>query len=150
MRVIYRVLALALALGVVVQAAAIAFAWFQVLDDTDAGGVFDKNTAENAGHTLHSVVGEMIMPTIAIVLLLLSFFAKIPGGVKWAAITLGVTWLQVLLAYGPPVAGAVHGVNAFALAGVASIAARKARLAGSAGTPEQPTGPADTAPAAGV
>jgi hypothetical protein len=56
----------------------------------------------------------------------------VPGGVKWAAITLGVTVLQVLLAFvsfGATLAGTLHGVNAFALGAVASIAASKARTA---------------------
>jgi hypothetical protein len=132
MRATYRILALAIALGVVIQAAVIAFAWFQVIHDTDTGAVFDKNAEGNVGHALHGVIGMMIMPLIAIVLLILSFFAKIPGGAKWAGITLGVTALQVLLAFasfGAPVVGALHGINAFALAAVASIAARKARTA---------------------
>jgi hypothetical protein len=52
--------------------------------------------------------------------------------VKWALIVFGDTVLQVLLALvsGPaPVVGALHGINALALAAFASIAMRKARLA---------------------
>ena len=131
MRATYRVLALLIAAGVVLQAAFIAAAWFQVLNDTDSGAVFDKNSA-NWAHTAHSVVGSGVIPLLAIALLILSFFARVPGGVKWAAITFGVVVLQfglAAVAYSVPVIGALHGINAFALAGVASIAARKARLA---------------------
>jgi hypothetical protein len=68
-----------------------------------------------------------------LLLLIVSFFAGIPGGVKWAAITFGVMVLQVLLAYASfpvPILGLLHAINAFALAAVASIAMRQARLAG--------------------
>jgi len=135
MRTTYRVLAMLIALGVVVQAALIAVAWFDVLHSLDDGSVYDKNSADNWAHLLHGTLGMMVLPTIALLLLIVSFFAHIPGGVKWAAITLGVTVLQILLAYAgfaAPIVGALHGINAFALAGVASIAMRKARLASTA------------------
>jgi hypothetical protein len=131
-RAAYRILAGLIAIGVVLQAAFIAVAWFTVLHDTDSGAVFDKNTEGNWGQVAHSSVGMMVLPVIALLLLVVSFFAGIPGGVKWAAITLGVTVLQVVLAfasYGAPAVGGLHGLNAFALAGVASVAMRKARLA---------------------
>ncbi len=35
---------------------------------------------------LHGMIGMMLIPLLALVLLIISFFAKIPGGVKWAAI----------------------------------------------------------------
>jgi hypothetical protein len=132
MRAIYRVLAGLIAIGVVLQAAFIAVAWFTVLKDTDSGAVFDKNTEANWGHLAHSVVGTMVIPLLALLLLIVSFFARIPGGVKWAAITLGVVVLQIVFAFlgfAAPVLGLLHGINAFAVAGVASIAMRKARQA---------------------
>jgi hypothetical protein len=120
---------------VVLQAAFIAVAWFAVMHDTDSGAVYDKNSADNWAQGAHSVVGMMVLPLIALVLLIVSFFANIPGGVKWAAITFGVTVLQIVLAfvsYSAPVVGALHGINAFALAAVASVAMRQARLAATA------------------
>jgi hypothetical protein len=140
MRATYRVLALLIAAGVVVQAAFIAVAWFQVIHELDSGSVFDKNYEGNWGHMGHTVVGSGVIPLLAIVLLILSFFARIPGGVKWAAITFGVVALQFLfaaLSFGAPVVGLLHGINAFVLAGVASIAARKAR-------PVETAAPVDT------
>lgn len=144
MRATYRVLALLIAISVVVQAMFIAIALFQIMHDADNGGVFDKNS-ENWAQMAHSIVGSIVVPLLAIVLLIVSFFARIPGGVKWAAIVFGVLVLQFLLAFlgfGVPVLGALHGINAFALAGVASVAARKARQAetvASAGPVETPT-----------
>jgi hypothetical protein len=132
MRSAYRILAGLIALGVVLQAAFIAVGWFAVMHDTDSGAVYDKNSGDNWAQAAHSTVGMMVLPVIALVLLVVSFFAGVPGGVKWAAITLGVTVLQIVLAfasYDAPIVGALHGINAFALAGVASVAMRKARLA---------------------
>jgi hypothetical protein len=131
MRAAYRILAMLVAIGVVVQVAVVAWGWFSVLHKVDDGGTFAKG-GETAGMTAHGVIGFMIMPIIALLLLIVSFFAKIPGGVKWALIVFGDTVLQVLLAVisGPaPVVGALHGINALALAALASIAMRKARLA---------------------
>ena len=45
---------------------------------------------------LHSLVGMVLIPLLAIVLLIISFFAKIPGGVKWA----GFVFLAVVLQVG--------------------------------------------------
>jgi hypothetical protein len=143
MRTTYRVLAMLIAIGVVVQTALIAVAWFAVLHSLDDGTVYDKNSADNWAQALHGTLGMMVLPLIALVLLIVAFFAHIPGGVKWAAITFGVTVLQILLAFlglAAPVAGSLHGINAFVLAGVASIAMRKARLASTA--PPAPVAPA--------
>ena len=147
MRTTYRVLAMLIALGVVVQAALIAVAWFDVLHSLDDGTVLDKNSESNWAQMLHGTLGMMVIPLIALLLLIVSFFAHIPGGVKWAAITFGVALLQIVLAfvgYAAPVVGALHGINAFVLAGVASVAMRQARLA----TTAAPAG--EAAPAATV
>jgi len=142
MRSTYRVLAMLIAVGVVLQAAFVAWGFFAVHRSTDDGEVY--NTSDlNAGLSAHAIVGGSVLPLIALVLLILSFFARIPGGVKWAAITFGVTAVQVALAYiaySAPITGLLHGLTAFALAGVASVAARKARDASSA-----PAAPAESA-----
>jgi hypothetical protein len=131
-RAVYRILAMLIAVGVVVQAAAISYALFDILHKTDDGQVFTKDS-DNVGIAVHQVVGEMIVPLICLLLLIVSFFAGIPGGVKWAAITFGVLVLQIALAYASfpaPVVGTLHAINAFALAAVASLAMRQARVAG--------------------
>lgn len=133
MRAAYRVLAISIAVGVVLQAMFIALAWFTALKDMDGGAVIDKNTDENFGRTMHSVFGSGVIPALAILLLIVSFFAHVERGVRWALYVFGVVVLQFLLAavaYGAPVVGLLHGLNAFALAAVASLAARRA-----AGTP---------------
>jgi len=132
MRAAYRVLALLIAAGVVVQAALIAVGWFITLHDLNKGLVIDKNYDGNWAHGAHGAIGTMVFPLLALALLVVSFLARIPGGVTWALITLGLVVLQILfafVAYPVPILGLLHGINAFALAAVASIAARRARTA---------------------
>lgn len=130
MKATYRVLAMLVAIGVVLQAAFIAWGTFGIFNGSDNGKSFEKDSP-GAGFAAHAIVGYLIV-LIALVLLIVSFFAGVPGGVKWAAITFGVAVLQIALAavsFPVPVLGVLHGLNAFVLAGVASIAARKARVA---------------------
>ena len=130
MRSTYRVLAGLIALGVVLQAAFIALAWFTVINEVDGGFILDENYDGNAGHALHGIVGTAVIPALALVLLILSFFAKIQGGIKWAAIVFGLVALQFALAivsFEAPVIGLLHGINAFVLAGAAGRAAALTR-----------------------
>ncbi len=132
MRQTYRGLAFLIAIGVLVQAAAIAMAWFITLHDLDNGLVVDKNYDGNVGHGLHSIVGMMVIPLLAIGLFVVSYFAKIPGGVRWAGFVLLAVVLQIMLAFiafGVPAIGALHGLNAFAVAGLAAAAGRRAAIA---------------------
>jgi hypothetical protein len=138
----YRVLAGLIALGVLVQAAAIAFGWFSALSDIDSGTVIDGDYEGNVGHAIHGMNGMMVMPALALIFLIASFFARkvVPGAVKWAGIVFGVTLLQIALAFAAfsaPILGALHGINAlvlFACAGRASMLTRESRAA-SAGAP---------------
>jgi hypothetical protein len=141
----YRALAGLIALAVVVQAMAIAFGFFTVGHDVEENGkVLSKSTFDNGyepvGLGIHGFMGFTLIPLLAIVLFIISFFAKVPGGVKWAGIVFGLTVLQVLLgfvSFAAPVLGLLHGLNAFALAAAAGLAGRGTRKAV---TPE-PTSP---------
>lgn len=136
MKSVYRVLAYLVALEVAIQAAVIAFAVFGLMTWVADGGVLDAATRENhsssfsgaVGFMLHGINGQMIVPLIAVLLLISSFFAKVPGGVLWAAITLGTVIVQVVLgslAHAVPALGLIHGILAIALFAVAVIAARR-------------------------
>ncbi|WP_027861652.1 hypothetical protein [Marmoricola sp. URHB0036] len=135
MRATFKALCHTIAGLVVVQAAAIAFAMFGVLHFVDGGDSLNKSLAEDrsgfdgaAGWVVHSF-GAILISVIAIVLLILSLFAKIPGGTKWAGILFGVVllqWVLAIVAFGAPVVGALHAINAFAIAGVAERAAKQA------------------------
>jgi hypothetical protein len=129
MRSVYRALAGLIAIGVLVQAMAIALAWFTVMKDVEDGLVFGSSDDRNIGHDIHTIVGSGVIPLLAILLLIVSFFAKVDGGVKWALYVFGLVVLQFGLAaasFGAPVVGALHGLNAFALLAVAGMAARRA------------------------
>ncbi|GAA1596613.1 hypothetical protein GCM10009789_58240 [Kribbella sancticallisti] len=129
MKSIYRALAALIAVGVLVQVMAIGLGWFTAIKDVDDGLVIDKNYEGNFGHEVHGIVGMMVIPVLAILLLIVSFFARVAGGVKWAAIVFGVVALQIALAvvsFGVPAIGALHGANALALLVVARIAMRRA------------------------
>ncbi len=84
MRSVYRVLAGLVAIGVVLQAMFIALGWFIALKDVDDGLVIDKNYDGNVGHVLHGQFGILVIPILALLLLIVSFFAHVPGGIKWA------------------------------------------------------------------
>ena len=138
MRSTYRVLAILIAVVVVLQAASIAFAWFDVLHAVDDGKAFTDIDDRNAGHDMHSL-GAIVIAVLALLLLIVSFFARIPGGVKWALIVFGVMllqWVLAIAAFSVPAIGYLHGINALILAGVAG---RASSLAAQADTPASPT-----------
>lgn len=143
MKTTYRTLAYLVAFGVVVQAAAIAYAYFGLGKWIEDGGVLDKATMESegsdfagvGGFIVHGIGGEMIIPAIALLLLIVSFFARIPGGVLWAVVVVALTALQValgLLSSGIVGLGMLHGINALALFAVAAIAGYRVRAAAGA------------------
>ena len=137
MRSAYRVLASLVALGVFVQAAAIAFGWFDVIHDLDNGTVLDEDFEGNAGHVIHGMNGMMVMPILGLLLFISSFFAKFPGAVKWAGFVLLAIVVQVALgifAFSLPAVGALHGANALIVLGLAVSAALRATRAGDANT----------------
>jgi hypothetical protein len=136
MRSVYKFLAYAIPVLVAVQAAAIAFAFFGLSKWIDDGGTMDKAAMESdntsftgvAGFMVHGMNGEILIPLVAIVLLIVSFFAKIPGGSKWAAFILLDVIVQIVFAFsafGAPVVGMFHGLNALLLAWLGWTAAKR-------------------------
>ena len=138
MRTTYRVLAYIIAAEVVVQASMVAFAVFGlgVWVDKD-GGVLDKATFESEpdftgalGFAVHGMNGTMLIPLIALIFLIVSFFAKIPGGVAWAAAVFGLVALQItlgILGHETPYLGLLHGANALAVFSVAFMAGKRVK-----------------------
>ncbi len=149
MKSVYRALAGLIAIGVVVQAMSVALGWFTAIKDLDDGQVIDKNTDFNLGQSLHGMIGMMIIPALALLLLIVSFFAQVEGGVKWALFVVGLVALQIALAFvaffGAPAVGALHGLNAFALLWAAGMAARKASGPPAAAPSESPAAPTEAA-----
>jgi hypothetical protein len=136
MRTAYKVLAYLVAAEVAVQA--MVMAWFiaGLIKWVLNGGVLDMSIEiegtplfpEIFGIVVHGINGIFVVPGLALLLLIVSFFTKVRGGIKWAAIVLALVVVQGLLGIfgheftaGP----AVHGLNALALFGTAIYAGRR-------------------------
>lgn len=143
MRKTYQVLANTIAVLVVVQAGAIAWAFFGLTNEIDKNGmVINKACLESDagcgsftaewGFAIHMFFnGFVLIPLVALILLVVSFFAKVPGGVKYSATIVVLVILQVFVlpALSREVGsgfGALHGVNALVLMGVAAMAGKRA------------------------
>jgi heme A synthase len=139
MRTTYRVLAGLIALEVVVQAAALALAFSGLAHWIDGGGVLDSASIEGdtnpfpevVGLIVHGINGSIVVPLLALLLLVSSFFARVPRGITWALVVLGLVVVQVMLGFSAPdvpALGAVHGTNALLLFTAALVTAHRARV----------------------
>ncbi len=137
MRAAYKYLAYAIDLLILVQAAAIAWAIFGESKYIDDGNTVNKALQESdslpfpevVGFIIHGINGQILIPLVGLILLIVSFFAKVPEGPKWAGMLFGGIVLQVLLglfAHGLPFLGALHGLNALLLFALAYRAAKQA------------------------
>lgn len=144
MKSVYKVLAFLVAAEVAIQASMMAFAvaGLGIWVDKE-GGVLDKATFESepdftgaVGFMVHGINGMMVIPLLALVFLIVSFFAKVPGGVKWAALVLLAVVVQVALGifgHENAVFGMLHGLNALLLFSLAFMAGKRV----TSGTPDQ-------------
>ena len=151
MKTAYKVLAYLLALEVVVQAAAISFAVAGLGIFVEDGNTVDSATFEAIfegdvtftgvlGLMVHGMNGMMVIPALSLVLLIVSFFAKVPRGIAVAAVLLVLVVLQValgILGHSIAFAGLLHGLNALILFAGAMHAAR---MVGSTKTVEEKEG----------
>ncbi|MGP3920911.1 hypothetical protein [Nonomuraea sp. 10N515B] len=138
MRTAYKIVAYVIAAEVAIQATVIALGFAGLGKWISDGNVFDKSVMESEefpfpeviGIIVHGVNGGLVIPVLALLLLIFSFFAKISGGVKFAALVLGLVAVQATLGYSAhdlPWLGALHGLNAMALFAAALHAGRRAR-----------------------
>ena len=148
MRTAYKVLAYLVAAEVAVQAMVIVWFIAGLGKWVDGGGVLDKAAMESegtpfpqvAGMMAHVINGFFVIPGLALLLLIISFFTKVRGATKWAVIVFVLVIVQSQLGglgHDFPLAGALHGLNALALFGVALYAGRRLRAATAAAV-EQP------------
>ena len=78
---------------------------------------------------LHGMNGMMVIPVVALLLLVISFFARIPRGIAWAVGVAALVALQVtlgILGHSVSIAGLSHGINALLLFTVALLAGQRA------------------------
>ena len=142
MRKIYRIVALLIAVEVVVQAAALAWALFGLGKWIDDGNTFNKtmleecrdcpwNFTEERGFMIHGLNGFLIIPVLGLVLLIVSFFTRDKMLIRWAGITFALILIQSQLlpelAREFPIFGALHGLNALLLFIAAIVTWRKAK-----------------------
>lgn len=141
MRKTYRIIADIIAIEVVIQAMVMVFAIAGLFKWIDDGATLDSAVIESwetdpptfvgaIGHFIHAMNGTYLIPLFGLILLIVSFFAKVDGGVKWAAIVAVSIAVQVYVGISSsdlPALGLVHGLNAFVLFGAALMAARIAK-----------------------
>ena len=129
MRSVFRVLAYLVALGVAVQAASVAYGVFALAKYIDGGATVDKSTESFPGVVglmAHGIGGMAVVPLIALLFLVSSFFVHQRGAVRWGLIVFATTVVQValgLFAHSVPALGLLHGLLALALFGEAVSAA---------------------------
>jgi hypothetical protein len=142
-RTAYLNLARILAVLVIVQAMTIVFAVAGLFNWViNKGGVLDAAVVESweqtpptftgsIGHFIHAFInGQMVLPLVALLLLIVSFFAKVPKGVAIAVAIVVLVALQVLsglFADGTPYLGLWHGLGAFLIFGATMAAAMAAK-----------------------
>jgi hypothetical protein len=141
MRTAYKVLAYLVAAEVAVQAMVMVWAIAGLGKWVEGGGVFDKSIIESEGTPpfpevlgiiVHGINGSFVIPALALLLLIGSFFTKVRGAIKWAATVFVLVAVQAQLGFMGhefPAAAAVHGLNALALFGSAIYAGRRLRAA---------------------
>ncbi|MGU3643945.1 hypothetical protein ACLBXX_03195 [Microbacterium sp. C23T] len=145
MRITYRILSFAICALVALQAASHAWASAGLGLYIAEGGVVDASAQagpppfpEVMGFMIHGMNGMFVIPALALILLIVSFFAKIRRGVAFAAGVFGLVILQVtlgLFGHGIPLLGFLHGVNAlllFTTALLAGLNASKRRVSAAA------------------
>lgn len=137
MRVVYRILAYVIAAEVAIQAAVMIWAIAGLFIWVDGGGVLDAAVMESddvpfdegVGFAIHFINGMLVMPAIALILLIISFFAKVNRGVVSAIVILVLVVLQLalgILGHEAAIFGLLHGLVAFAVYGAAFMAGYRA------------------------
>ncbi|MGB7964085.1 MAG: hypothetical protein WCF12_14175 [Propionicimonas sp.] len=143
MKRVYSLLAFAVCGLIAVQAAAVAYADAGLFLWVADGGVIDKAAIESAdsltfegiqGFMIHGMNGMMVIPVVAVALLVVSFFAKVPQGAVWAGAVVALVALQVtlgLLGHEFAISALFHGLNALVLFTVALLTGlRPGRVSG--------------------
>lgn len=151
MKRVYAVLAFIVCGLVALQAAFAVWADSGLFLWISGGGSIDQATLESAeasppfpevlGFVLHGMNGMTVIPVVALLLLVVSFFAKIPRGIAFAVGVAVLVALQVtlgILGHSVSIAGLSHGINALVLFTVAMLAGLRAWRASAVTAPAEP------------
>ncbi|MEO8095982.1 MAG: hypothetical protein ABI632_13780 [Pseudolysinimonas sp.] len=129
---------------IVVQAMAIVITVAGLFHWIDGGATLDKSVVDgwddnppdfqgSIGGFIHFfLVGMVLIPLSGLILLIVSFFAKIPRGVAIAAaivVSIIVQYASAVISSSAPYVGAIHGLNAFILLALTLVAAKAAKEA---------------------
>jgi hypothetical protein len=132
----FRILNYLISAEVLIQAAMIAWAVFGLTKYVDDGGVVNKDKIESDdtpfdgvwGFAIHGINGSTLIPLLGLILLIVAFFAKIPGGVRHGAILFVLILVQAfvlpIIAGGAPFVGMLHGANALVILGMSIYGGR--------------------------
>jgi hypothetical protein len=118
----YKIIAHLVSLAVVVQAAVIAWAVFDLIALLQAG---TTPGGPPPGGIVHGFLGNYVVPILALALLAVALLGR--AGVKWALWLLLAVAVQIGLAYAAfaiPLIGLLHAANAFAVLALAELGAR--------------------------
>ena len=124
MRRVYQIICHIIAACVVIQAAVIAWSTFAILNSTGEGAALSEENVP-VGFLVHSVVGQIIIPVLALALLVVALIMR--AGIMWSVWVLVAVVVQIFLGYTSfdlPGLGLIHGINAFVVLGLAEIGAR--------------------------
>jgi hypothetical protein len=129
MKQLYRVLAYAVAGGVVAQAMVIVYAIGSMQRWVNRGGSYtagmddDASAFPGAGaFRVHEFIGDAVVPGLVVLLVIVSLFAKVTRGIIAPVVMFGLVAAQALLGYeasDQPAIGSLHGLFAFVLFTVA-------------------------------
>ncbi len=137
---VYRVLASLVAVGVVVQAALIAYGiaglshWIYDDRNTATRATFEEDSTVDyggkLGFDLHGELGALWLPLLALAFLVVAFATRrsVEHGLRFAGIVLGLMVLQAVLGFATlavPGLAVLHAVNALALLLTATYAATR-------------------------
>lgn len=163
MRKAYNALGWVVAGLVMLQAASMAWGVGGENHFIDSGGVVDKALVEAAeaggeppfpevlGFPIHGLNGGLLIPVLALVLVGVSFRARLPRARRNAAFLFALVFVQVMLGYSIvdlPLLGFFHGLNALLVFAAALGIARHKHGAGGPDGTGAATAPAATAPGA--
>jgi hypothetical protein len=137
---VYRVLASLVAVGVVVQAALIAYGiaglghWIYDERNTATRATFEEDSdvdyGGKLGFDLHGELGALWLPLLALAFLVVAFITRrsVGRGLRFAGIVLGLMVAQAVLGFATlavPGLAVLHAVNALALFTTATYAATR-------------------------
>jgi hypothetical protein len=129
MKQLYRILAYAVACGVVAQAMVMVYAIGSLQKWVGDGGVYDSSVADDSSaysgagaFRIHEIAGTIVLPSLIVLLLIVALLTRTSRGLVWPAVMFLLVAVQAMLGYlvaDQPLIGTLHGLIAFLLFAIA-------------------------------